>query len=113
MKKGEHAEVDRYAQQLKDKTIYDLPSVEQARLYYRMRLAQMREPLHPLERAPLNKKTREEIVTEAYIQTFCHRRRIQPKEPVELDASTRSLTYRLFLAGVLPIRLGGVNTNTE
>lgn len=112
MKKGEHPEVDRYVAQLKDKSLYDLPSVEDARAYYRMRLAQTRKPLPAVETAPapkMTKKTREELVTEAYLQTYCHRKRVQPKEPVQLDATTRALVYRLFVAGVLPVRLGGVN----
>jgi hypothetical protein len=58
------------------------------------------------------KRSREEIVAEAYVHTFCHRKRLTPKDPknpVILDAPSRTLAYKLYVAGVLPVRLGGVN----
>lgn len=116
MKKGEHPEIDAYVKQLGDKRLYDLPSVEDARAYARMRLVQQRKPLPALPRTPTattptatTKRSREEIVAEAYVHTFCHRKRLTPKEPIVLDAPTRTLAYKLYVAGVLPVRLGGVN----
>lgn len=111
MKKGESPEIDQYVKLLGDKRLYELSSVDDARAYAKMRLLQQRKSL-PRSLAPAPapaKRSREEIVTEAYIHTFCHRKRLTPKAPVVLDAPSRTLAYKLYVAGVLPLRLGGVN----
>lgn len=61
---------------------------------------------------PVKKNENIELVAEAYLQTFCHRKRLQPKEPIALEPSVKQQLYKFYVAGVLPIRLGGVNLNS-
>jgi len=99
--------VQQYATLLKDRRILSL-SPEDARAYYHMRLVQQRQPL-PRASSRGVKQSREDIVVEAYLHTLCQRHRIAPRTPVELDPETRARIYKFYLAGVLPIRLGGIN----
>lgn len=99
--------VQQYAKLLKDRRVLSL-SPEDARAYYQMRLVQQRQPL-PRTASRGAKQSREDIVVEAYLHTLCQRHRITPRTPVELDPETRARIYKFYLAGVLPIRLGGIN----
>ncbi len=109
MKSQPQPEVEAYAKQLKDKRILTLP-LEDARSFYKMRLSQTRQPLPRAAAASRSvKRSREDLVVEAYLQTYYQRNRVTPRTPVELEPELREKIYKFYLAGVLPIRLGGVN----
>lgn len=103
-----HPEIEAYAKQLKDKRVLTLP-LEDAKSFYKMRLLQMRQPLPRAQGSRSVKRTREDLVVEAYLQTFYQRNRVTPRSSVELEPELREKIYKFYLAGVLPIRLGGVN----
>lgn len=84
-------------------------SPEDARAYYHAQLAQQRQPIPRGTSRGGIKRSREDIVAEAYLHTLYQRNRINPRIPVEVDPEMRTRIYKFYLAGVLPIRLGGIN----
>lgn len=51
------------------------------------------------------------LVTDAYIASFMLRKKITCDEKIEIPDSVKDLIYELYLAGVLPMRLGGITEN--
>lgn len=49
------------------------------------------------------------IITEAYIHALCVNRGVSISESVNISESTKNKIYQLYLSGVLPLRLGGIN----
>lgn len=49
------------------------------------------------------------IITQAYIHALCLKRGVSLSEPVHVSESLKDKIYQLYLLGVLPLRLGGVN----
>jgi hypothetical protein len=50
-----------------------------------------------------------DIVTEAYIHYLCLQRGVALKESVSIPNEIKEKIYKLYLDGVLPVRIGGVN----
>jgi|LakMenEpi03Aug12_release.lakeMendotaPanAssembly.Ray.scaffolds.fasta_scaffold93804_3 hypothetical protein len=50
-----------------------------------------------------------DLVTEAYIHYLCLERGVALKEAVNVPNDLKDKIYKLYLNGVLPVRLGGVN----
>jgi|LakMenE01Jun11ns_1017448.scaffolds.fasta_scaffold8178238_2 hypothetical protein len=55
------------------------------------------------------KNTAKNIITEAYIHSLCLDRKVSLKEPIHVSDKVKNKIYDLYLSGVLPLRLGGVN----
>jgi coproporphyrinogen III oxidase-like Fe-S oxidoreductase len=55
------------------------------------------------------KNNAKNIITEAYIHSLCLERKVSLKEPIRVSDKTKNKIYELYLSGVLPLRLGGVN----
>lgn len=51
------------------------------------------------------------LVTDAYITSFMLRKKVICDEKIEIPESVKDLIYELYLAGVLPMRLGGITEN--
>lgn len=105
-------ELQRYFRELRDPFIFELSSVEEARGYYAMRMIQKDKKISCVAKipaCPIPKENVRNLVTEAYIQTFCHRKKLRPKGEIKLNSATQNTIYKLYLSGVLPVRLGGIN----
>lgn len=97
------SELVQYTRELRDKRILQIPSPTDARGYYCMRRRQQKQTV------PVASASKEDVVAQAYLHTFALRNRVTPQEWPRLDAKTKAIVYDLYLAGVLPVRLGGVN----
>ncbi len=97
--------IDPYYKLTKDKNIYKL-SPEEARGYAMMRLRQQGKPLPSVTSKDNNPK---DIIAQAYIESLCFRKKITPVQPIQLSQTLKENIYSLYLSGVLPIRLGGVD----
>ena len=51
------------------------------------------------------------LVTDAYVISFMLRKKIICDEKIEIPDSIKQLIYKLYLDGVLPMRLGGITKN--
>ena len=49
------------------------------------------------------------VITDAYVQSLCIRRSIVLKEPLQVPTEMKDNIQRLYIKGVLPVRLGGIN----
>jgi hypothetical protein len=49
------------------------------------------------------------VITDAYVQSLCIRRGIVIKEPLQISPEMKDNIQNLYIKGVLPIRLGGIN----
>ncbi len=107
-----HPEVRQYAQLLDDKRVYELPTLEDARGYTRMRLRQRRQSVTPLPtlrpEVPPTVPPEADVIAEAYLLSLRIRKKVAPQPAARLDAKTKALISELYHAGVLPLRLGGV-----
>lgn len=97
-----------YYQEIQDKHIYKLANADDQRAYYVMRMLQQRREPKVITPFQPTKDDLVQIVADAYVQTFCHRKKITSKEPIVLDSATKQQLYKFYLAGVLPVRLGGI-----
>ena len=51
---------------------------------------------------------KQNIITQTYINSFMMRKKIICPEVLEIPEKTKNLIYKLYIAGVLPMRLGGI-----
>lgn len=56
-----------------------------------------------------SKNNSKNIITEAYIHALCVNRGVSLSESVNVSENTKNKIYQLYLSGVLPLRLGGIN----
>lgn len=75
--------------------------------YNAMRYKQQHKPI--LKSSKSKRPTEVDLITQAYIHQLCLRKGIALKEPVDVDDSTKKIIHDLYLGGVLPVRLGGIN----
>ena len=57
----------------------------------------------------LNRYIQRDIVAQTYLKSFMLRKGICCEEQILLSDEIKEYIYELYLAGVLPMRLGGVN----
>ena len=89
----------------------DKLSTEELRDYHAMRQKQIYKPvLKPVSNKP-RKYNELDWITQAYIHQLCLRKGVALKESIAVSETTKQAIHKLYLAGVLPVRLGGVNMN--
>jgi hypothetical protein len=99
------SEIDPYYKLVKDKNIYKLPP-EEAKAYAFMRLRQQGKPIPKSSMAPITPK---DIISQAYLESLCFRKKIYPTQPLQLNQTLKDHIHTLYLSGALPMRLGGVD----
>lgn len=87
----------------------DKLSLEELADFQAMMEKQRTKPILKNKKVESHTPTNEDLVTEAYIHYLCLERGVALKEALHVPAELKSKIYRLFLDGVLPVRLGGVN----
>lgn len=83
----------------------DKLSAEEIRDYKAMIEKQKKKPVLKNKNNDNNKN----VITQAYIHALCLKRGVSLSEPVNVSESVKEKIYQLYLSGVLPLRLGGVN----
>lgn len=73
---------------------------------YKAMLHKQRHKPRATKQQPVNIKN---VITDAYIQSLCLSRSIVLKEQVNVSAEMKDKIQDLYIKGVLPIRLGGIN----
>jgi hypothetical protein len=54
------------------------------------------------------KKSKIELVSQAYVFYLMHTKKITTQEPIVLDTDTKQRIYQLYKLGLLPIQIGGL-----
>ena len=55
------------------------------------------------------KKSKIELVSQAYVFYLMHEKKITTHEPIVLDLETKQRIYQLYKLGLLPIQIGGLS----
>lgn len=98
--------MDNYYKLIKDKNIYKL-TPDEAYGYTSMKLRQQKkvQKLAQIQRTPDHKS----IVSQAYVDTVCFKKNLFPTETIRMNDTLKDSIYKLYVAGVLPMRLGGLD----
>lgn len=77
--------------------------------YNAMRYKQQHKPILKSNANKNKPLTETDLITQAYIHHLCLCKGIALTEPVKVNEQTKKVIHQLYLGGVLPVRLGGIN----